>query len=193
MLKVGLTGNIGSGKTIVSKVFETLGISVFNADIEAKKLYYNENVKRDVSELLGKQVLDNKNNIDFKQLANIIFNDENKLKQLTAYIHPLVVEKYKQWLKTKLDLPFTIHESAIIFEYSLQSKFNKTICVTAPYQLRLQRVLERDNANKTEVEERMKNQMDEIIKVEKSDFVIINDEQKFIIPQVMEIYKKLIS
>lgn len=192
MLKVGLTGNIGSGKTTVSRIFETLGISVFNADIEAKNLYYEENVKLDISDFLGKEVLDTKHDIDFKKLASIIFNDEKKLKQLTSYIHPLVVEKYENWLLTKRSLAFTIHESAIIFEYSLQSKFDKIICVSAPYQLRLQRVLERDNANKTEVEERMNNQMDEKIKVENSDFVIINDEHKFIIPQVMDIFNKLI-
>lgn len=193
MLKVGLTGNIGSGKTTVSRVFETLGINIFYADIEAKNLYYNEYVKQDIITLIGEDVIDNNKNIDFKRLANIIFKDENKLKLLTSYIHPLVVGKYEDWLITKQNSPFTIHESAIIFEYSLQNKFDKTICVSAPYQLRLQRVLKRDNANKSEVEERMKNQIDEKTKVGLSDFVILNDEEKFIIPQVMDIYKELIS
>ncbi len=192
MLKVGLTGNIGSGKTTVSRVFETLGIKVFNADNEAKSLYYEENVKHDISKMLGKKVLDKNNNIDFKLLASVIFNDENKLKQLTSYIHPLVVKKYENWLISNPDLPFTIHESAIIFEYSLENKFDFVACVSAPYELRLQRVLKRDNSNKSEIEERMNNQMDETTKVKNSDFVIMNDEQSFIIPQVIDIYKKLI-
>lgn len=193
MLRIGLTGNIGSGKTTVSRVFETLGIKVFNADTETKKLYSIETVKLEVCRLFGNEILDENNNIDFKILANIIFNDENKLKKLTSYIHPLVVEKYENWLNSKQDVPFTIHESAIIFEYSLQNKFDFVICVSAPYELRLQRVLKRDNSNKQEVEERMSNQMDEKIKVERSDFVIINDEEHFLIPQVMDVYNKLNS
>jgi len=193
MLKIGLTGNIGSGKTTVSRVFESLGIKVFNADIEAKNLYYEENVKQDISKMFGKKVLDKNNNIDFKQLAGIIFNDETKLKQITSYIHPLVVKKYENWLISKQDLPFTIHESAIIYEYSLQNKFDFVICVSAPYELRLQRVLKRDKSNKSQIEERMNNQMDEKTKVKNSDFVIVNDEKKFIIPQVIDIYENLIS
>lgn len=193
MLKIGLTGNIGSGKSTVSSVFETLGIKVFNADNEAKNLYFEENVKQDISTMLGNKVLDKNNNIDFKLLAGIIFNDENKLKQLTSYIHPLVVKKYENWLISKQDLPFTIHESAIIYEYSLQNKFDFVICVSAPYELRLHRVMKRDNSIKSEIEARMNNQMDEKTKIKNSDFVIVNDEKSFIIPQVIDIYENLIS
>jgi len=193
MLRIGLTGNIGSGKTLVSRIFNTLGIGVFNADIETKNLYFENTIKDDLCKMFGHNILNNNNIVDLKKLGNIVFNDKSKLAELTSYIHPKVVSKYDAWTKTQIGKPFCIHESAIIFEYSLENKFDKIICVSAPYGLRLQRVLKRDKSKRPEVEIKMKNQLDEKIKVVKSDYVIINDGKEFIIPQVVEIHKHLIN
>jgi len=191
MIKLGLTGNIGSGKTTVSKVFESLGIPIFYADNEAKKLYSLDHVKERVLLLFGKSIINDLEEVDFRLLSDLVFNDKNKLKELTSIIHPLVFNNYHKWLETIQQEPYSIHESAIIYEYSQQKYFDKVICVTAPYELRVQRILERDNTSRDKVEERIRNQMTETEKISLSDFVIVNDEKSFIIKQVLKIHYNL--
>ena len=120
-----------------------------------------------------------------------MFNDKIKLKQLTNILHPLVFDKYNSWIDDNKNYPYTIHESAIIFEYSQQSLFDKTICVTAPYDLRIKRILERDKTDIIKVKKRIDNQMTESQKTNLSDIIINNDEKSFLIPQVLEIHNKL--
>ena len=191
MIKLGLTGNIGSGKTTVSKVFESLGVPIFYADKEAKKLYSLDPVKERVLLLFGKSTINDLGEIDFKLLSDIVFKDKNKLEQLTNIIHPLVFKNYHMWLETIQQQDYSIHESAIIYEYSQQKYFDKVICVSAPYELRVQRIIERDKTTLDKVEERIRNQMNETEKISLSDFVIVNDEKSFIIKQVMEIHNNL--
>ncbi|NOY49919.1 MAG: dephospho-CoA kinase [Chlorobi bacterium] len=190
MLKLGLTGNIGSGKSTVSRIFETLGVPVFYADTQAKKLYSNNEVKKLVVSRFGGEILTKLNEIDLKILAQIVFKDKSKLGALTDILHPMVFRKYDIWLKNHYSEPFTIHESAIIFEYTQQRHFDKIICVTAPYELRLKRVLNRDCIDEDTVKSRMGNQLGEHIKVSKSDLIIPNDEDSFLIPRVIDIYRK---
>ena len=191
MIKIGLTGNIGSGKTTVSKIFETLGVPLFYADNEAKALYNLDKVKTEMSSKFSKSIFHKSGNVNFKSLAAIVFNNKSKLKQLTNILHPLVFEKYHLWLEENQDTPYSIHESAIIFEYGQQKYFDKTICVIAPKPLRLKRVIERDGITPEKVYERMNNQMPEEQKVALSDFVIHNDGDSFLIPQVMNILKEI--
>ncbi len=190
MLKLGLTGNIGSGKSTVSRIFETLGVPVFYADTQAKKLYGESEVKKIVVARFGGEILNKLNNIDFKILAQIVFKDKSKLGALTDILHPMLLSKYNIWLKQHDSEPFTIHESAIIFEYSQQRYFDKIICVTAPYELRLKRVRNRDGIDEDTVKRRMENQLEEHIKASKSDFIIPNDQDSFLIPRVIDIYRK---
>jgi dephospho-CoA kinase len=191
MKKLGLTGNIGSGKSTVSRIFESLGIPVFYADKEAKALYQDLNTKKIITGIFGNHILNNASEIDFKLLADIVFNNKNKLKQLTNIIHPLVFEKYNNWINENSKADYSIHESAIIFEYSQQNHYYKTICVSSPLELRIGRVVSRDNSSIKLVKERINNQMLEIEKAKLSDFVIKNDNDSFLIPQVLEIHNIL--
>jgi dephospho-CoA kinase len=193
MLKLGLTGNIGSGKSTVSRIFETLGIPVFYADAEAKKLYRENGVKKLVVSEFGDKVLNDFEEVDFKSLAQIVFNDKLKLKALTDIIHPNLFLKYHTWNKLNDSRLFTIHESAIIFEYDQQAHFDKIICVTAPYRLRLNRVCKRDGIDEGMVKSRMHNQLGQGIKASKSDFIISNNEESFLIPQVLDLFERLMG
>jgi len=191
MLKIGLTGNIGSGKSTVCNIFATLGIPIFYADLEAKELYKEVVVKDKVKEFFGKGVFNSANEVDFKKLAAKVFSDQKKLDKLTSILHPRVFEKYHLWLSNHAASPYTLHESAIIFEYGQEKYFDKVICVTAPLDLRIQRVLERDKASIDQIKERVNNQMQEEIKAKLSDYLIANDGSKLLIPQIMGIHHKL--
>ena len=120
MLKVAVTGNIGSGKSTVSNIFKALGIPVFVADSEAKLLYEKEEVQQQVRQAFGSEVFDKDGNIDKKALADVIFNDTAALKLINEIIHPLTLNKYHEWLEINKDKPYTLHESAILFENNLQ-------------------------------------------------------------------------
>lgn len=187
MKKIGLTGNMGSGKSTVSLIFKAMGVPVFNADSEAKKLYADEDVKKKVEKLFGKSVITAANTVDFKKLANLIFNDTSALKTINGLIHPLTLTKFEQWLKQNENAPYIIHESAIIFENRLQGNFDKIINVSAPEETRIARICKRDSLDQDLIGERMKNQMTDEEKARLSDFVIINDGEEFLIPQILKI------
>ena len=191
MKKVAITGNIGSGKTTVSKIFNVLGVPVFYADIEARLLYLREDVKKLIKLNFGDFVFDDANEIDTKKLAAVIFSDRSKLKTINKIIHPLVFEKYEQWLSLYTDHPYTLHESAILFENKLEHHYDHVITVTAPAEIRIARILQRDGVDQKKVEARMIHQMDEAEKNERADFVVVNDGSKLLIPQVLQIDKKL--
>jgi dephospho-CoA kinase len=193
MKKIGLTGNIGSGKSTVSLIFNAMGIPVFNADIEAKKFYSEEHVKSKIENLFGKAVFTENGSIDFKKLADIIFNDKKSLQQVNALIHPLALRKYNDWLDKNKDADYTIHESAIIFENKLQNNFDMVITVSAPEEMRLSRIRKRDKLKPKLIRERMRNQMSENEKCKMSDFVIVNDGKKMLIPQIVEINKIILN
>ena len=191
MIKIGLTGNIGSGKTTVSKIFETLGVPVFYADNEAKALYGLDESKEQLITKFGSSVFDKSGKVNFKSIAEIVFNNKSKLEQLTSILHPLVFKRYHSWLEENQNAPYSIHESAIIFEYGQQKYFDKTICVTSPLDLRIERIICRDNTSVETVMQRINNQMDESEKINLSDFIITNNEHSFLIPQVFELHKTL--
>ncbi len=189
MIRVGLTGNIGSGKSIVAKVFETLNIPVFYSDIEAKKLYKNPVVKSAIIALLGKEILDHHGEIELKKLAQHLFSDKNKLKQIEAIIHPKVRTAHQNWLTHHKDSPYTIIESAILLKSELQEKVDKVIVVTAPKDIRIERVINRDNVSKEQVIQRINNQLKEEEMIRQADFIIYNDNQHLVLPQIMAIHK----
>ena len=191
MIKVAITGNIGSGKSTASKIFNVMGVAVFYADIEARLLYFREDVKQILKQQFGGLIFNNANEIDTKKLANIIFNDKSKLQKINQIIHPLVFERYKEWLEIHKDQFYTLHESAILFENKLEHHYDLIINVTAPPELRISRIMKRDGVERLKVEERIANQLSEAEKNKKSDFVIVNDGNQLLIPQVLKIDKTI--
>ncbi len=191
MKRVAITGNIGSGKSTVSRIFNVMGVPVFYADVEARQLYYREDLKQKLSLIFGDVIFDNSNEIDKKQLADIIFNDAAKLQIINNIVHPLVFEKYEQWLESHKNELYTLHESAILFENKLEQHYDFIITVTAPAELRISRIIQRDNIDREKVETRMIHQMSEAEKNKRADYIIVNDGSKLLIPQVLQIDKKL--
>ena len=193
MLKVGLTGNIGSGKTIVAGIFSTLGVPVFHADSEARKLFEKEAIKEDIRELFGPGVFTSAGEIIRSALAEIVFHDPVLLENLNQVIHPAVRQDYLLWCLQYAEQPYTLYEAAILFESGHYREMDKVICVTAPETLRIRRVMERDKISREEVERRIANQWEEEKKTALSDYVIRNDENMMVIGQVLKIHKELIQ
>ncbi len=187
MLKVGLTGSIGSGKTLVSKIFETMGVNVFYADNSAKALYENNKVKEKIVNVFGPSILTENNTIDKKAFAEIIFNDRSALKKINSIVHPLVMNDFVKWLVNHKNDPYILQEAAILFESDLSNEFDFIITVSAPEELRIERIMKRDNVNRDIVMSRIKNQWSDERKVRLADFVILNNETELVIPQVMRI------
>ncbi len=193
MIKVGLTGNIGSGKTTVTRLFEIIGIPVYNADLRGRAISQYPEVIHEIKTTFGFGVLDIDGLINRKALAAIVFKDPDRLQQLNAIIHPRVKADFIDWCNTHSVEPYVIQESAILFESGLNTMFDKTIMVTAPEKIKLERVMNRDNVSERDVLNRMANQWSDSRKVLLSDFAIINDGKTSLIEQVLSIHRILIS
>jgi dephospho-CoA kinase len=190
MIKLGVTGAIGSGKSVVCKIFEFMGIPVFHADHEGRRLLADDKaIQEKVISLFGAAVLTNKQ-LDRKKIADIVFNDEAKLKELNSIIHPAVRKSFADWV-SKQDFPLIIEEVAILFETGGDKLVDKTLVVTAPEDIRIKRAMERDGISEKEVRQRMNRQWSQEEKAAKADMVFVNDDKTLIIPQVLAKYKEL--
>ena len=187
---IGLTGGIGSGKSTIAEIFTTLKIPVFNSDLEAKQLYSHPEVKQQIITLFG-NVYNSENQLDKKALANIVFNDDKKLQQLNNIIHPAVKKLFDTWVNKNNHAPILIKEAAILIESGAAKQVDKIIVVTAPKKERIKRVMQRDNVAEKEVVARMNKQLPEEKLIAQADFIIKNDNKQLVIPQVLEILKKL--
>ncbi|MBX2985278.1 MAG: dephospho-CoA kinase [Bacteroidia bacterium] len=191
MLKVGITGGIGSGKSTVSAVFVSLGIPFYNADARAKWLTeHHPDIVREIIALFGNQAYAF-GSYNRKYIASLVFNDTDKLLQLNQIIHPRVEADYKQFCEEHKDTLYTLKEAAILFESGSYKLLDKTIMVLADKELRIRRVCKRDNISREDVLKRMEKQMPDEEKVKLADFVIKNNLQDMIIPQVIELHKQL--
>jgi dephospho-CoA kinase len=192
MIIVGLTGGIGSGKTTISKYFESLGIPVYIADVEAKGLMSRSKIiKRQLGLLFGELAYkDGELNRSF--LASKIFTDKTLLLKMNAIVHPKVVSHFKRWLK-KQDAPYVIKEAAIIFENKSENQYDYIITVIAVEDLRIQRVMKRDNASKEKIKAIIKNQLSDAEKIKKSDFVIRNNSLDSANRDVNEIHHQILE
>ena len=189
---VGLTGGIGSGKTIVTKLFNKLGVPVYIADLEAKKLMNTSKViKRKLIQLFGVEAYKNKK-INKPYLANKIYNDKDLLLKMNAIVHPKVKSHFKRWL-TKQDFPYIIKEAAILFENESYKECDFVVTVLAPVETRIQRVIERDNSSKKKVLAIMKNQWIDDEKVKLSNFVINNSNLFQTEKKVEVLHKKILK
>jgi len=192
MLKVGLTGGIGSGKTTVAKIFEVLGIPVYYADAEAKQLMNTHPLLiEEIKRLFGNDAYEN-GILNRAYIAEKVFNDKQKLQKLNAIVHPYTIEHGKKWMNEQ-HAPYAIKEAALIFESGIQGEFDKIIGVFAPNALRVQRAMERDGISYEQVMERIQHQIDDDIKIKLCDDVIINDEQKMLVPQVLALHEKILQ
>ena len=192
MLKIGLTGGLGSGKTTVARIFEVLGIPVYYAD-EASKRLMNEDeaVKIAVKKTFGNDVYKD-DKLDRKYLADIVFNDEGKLKMLNSIVHPATIMDAGNWIKNQT-APYIIKEAALLFESGSDKNLDYVIGVQSPLALRMQRAMQRDQISEKEIMSRINRQMDEEKKLQLCDFIIVNDEEQMIIPQVLELHQKFMK
>ncbi|MFS8083062.1 MAG: dephospho-CoA kinase [Ginsengibacter sp.] len=192
MLKVGLTGGMGSGKTTVARIFQVMGIPVFYADAEAKKLMEEDFVLREnIINALGTESYTG-SQPNRKYMAQQVFSDPEKLTILNSLIHPAIIAQAEKWMKCQSS-PFAIKEAAILFESNSHKKLDFVIGVESPEDLRISRSIERDNLSKDQVKSRMARQMSQVEKMKLCDFVIINDERHSLIEQVLSIYNILLN
>ncbi len=192
MIIVGLTGGIGSGKTTILKYFEAFGIPVYIADTEAKALMNRSKViKRKLIDLFGKSAYED-GKLNRPYLASKIFNDQMLLSKMNSIVHPKVASHFKRWLK-KQEAPYIIKEVAIIFENNLESNYNYIITVVADEDLRIERVMKRDDASKDKILSIISNQLPDAEKIKKSDFVITNNDLSSAMTQVNEIHQQILQ
>ena len=191
MIKVGITGGIGSGKSTVCKVFKGLGIPVFEADIVAKQLMTsNPEIRQALTKAFGTAVYLPDGTIDRKYLAGLVFNNESLLAKLNGIVHPVVLKEFDEWCRTK-QTPYILHEAAILFESGFYKMMDKIIAVVTDEEERIQRVMKRDGATIELVRQRIQNQMSDAERIKLADFVISNNDNELIIPQILTIDKKI--
>ena len=193
LLKVGVTGGIGSGKSTVCKMFMVLGIPVYDADSRAKILMAGDPVLiAAIKKAFGEEAYHRDGSVNRGHLSEKIFRDPEALQKMDRLVHPRVAGDFERWAARQKGVPYIIKEAALLFESGSYKMLDKVIAVTAPEPLRIRRVLLRDHhRTRNQVEEIIRNQMPERKKAEMADFVIINDEHHFLIDQVLKIHELL--
>ncbi|MBO7528821.1 MAG: dephospho-CoA kinase [Bacteroidales bacterium] len=190
MKKIGITGNIGSGKSYVCKMFENLGIPVFYSDDETKKLYLIPSVKTLIINRFGNEVYFEDGTLNRKLLSYHLFKNEEAMKFIESVLYPALNQHFDEWCEQQTT-PYVLYESAILFEKNYEKFFDKIIFVSAAESIRLQRVMKRDDCSEENVRSRMRLQLNEETKISRADFVIYNDGIKAVEPQVEAINKLL--
>lgn len=190
---VGLTGGIGSGKSVIGMIISDLGYPVFDSDLCGKQLLTeNANVVKKITLLFGAKILSENGQPDRKKIAQRVFNNSRELEELNAIIHPEVNREFQTWKKAQIS-PFVVRESALLFETGFYKESYKNILVSCPVELRIARVMKRNSISREAVLERMKNQAPEEEKTKLADYIIVNDEKNAVLPQVWHIIKQLQS
>lgn len=191
MVKLGITGGIGSGKSTISEIFTLLGVPVYVSDLESKRIVEQSPiVKEKLTALFGEELYRN-GVLDKAKLANYIFNDKEKLEKVNAIIHPEVETDFGQWLARNKQYPILAQEAAILFESGFNKLMDKVVMVYTPLELRIQRTMLRDKMPYDKVVERIRNQMSDEEKIKLSDFTIVNDGTLSIIEQVSNVIHKI--
>lgn len=192
MIRVGLTGGIGSGKSTVARIFEILGVPVYYADTAAKKLMHTDPaLRKQIIDAFGKTAYTG-DILNRQYLAQEVFNNQEKLAVLNNLVHPATIRDAEEWM-AKQTTAYTIKEAALIFESGSDKHLNYTIGVTAPLELRIKRTMLRDKISREEVLKRIQQQMDENEKIKRCNFIVHNDEVQPVLPQVLSLHKKLLE
>ncbi len=189
---IGLTGGIGSGKTTIANYIKSLGVPVYIADDEAKKLLYDATIQEQLKLVFGETIFEN-SILSKEKLSKIVFNDASKLKSLNSIIHPAVKAHFEKWLENYKEEPLIVKEAAILFESGSDKDCDAVITVIATLDDRITRVKSRDNISKEDVLSRMNNQWTDEMRMEKSDYVIDNIDLAKTFAQVDEILKKIVN
>lgn len=193
MLKIGITGGIGSGKSTVARIFSLLGVPVYYADDAAKTIMQTDDLLiQQVKAHFGEQMYDGNNVLDRAALGKIVFNDKDKLELLNSLVHPATIRHSDEWADRQTS-PYVLKEAALLFESGSFQYLDKCIGVSAPQPLRILRVMKRDNISRNDVLARMHKQIDDSIKMKLCDYVIRNDEQEMVIPQVLALHETLLQ
>ena len=190
MLKIGLTGGIGSGKTTVAQIFEALAIPVYYADQAARDLMNQDpELKKKIISAFGPAAYKN-GDLDRSYLGTMVFADAEKLAVLNSFVHPVTLRDAAEWMKNQ-KTAYAIKEAALIFEAGLENFFDYIIGVTAPESLRIERVMKRDHATAENILQRIGQQMNEDEKMSRCNFIIVNDNKQALLPQVLKIHEIL--
>ena len=195
MLKIGITGGIGAGESTVAGIFKVLGVPVFDADATAKNILNTDSVLREqIAATFGSETYKN-GLLDKKYLATLVFNNPDQLAKLNALVHPATIEAANIWAKhcEEQGSPYILKEAALLFEAGTNIGLDFIIGVTAPVEMRIARVMERDHVTREEVLKRMKHQLDDTEKMKRCNFVIDNNEVSLVIPQVLALHARFIS
>ncbi len=191
-IKVGITGGIGTGKSFVSRIFKTLGVPFYDADLEAKLMMTKSpQVREALVRTFGSQTYFEDGSLNRRYLSDQVFNDSEKLTLLNSIVHPAVIQDSVDW-SNRQHAPYILKEAALLYESGSYKNLDYTILVTAPEELRIQRVMQRDNVDREEVLRRMVKQMPEEEKLQYADFLIHNDENIPLLPQVLAVHNALI-
>jgi dephospho-CoA kinase len=194
-LMIGITGGIGSGKSIVCKVFSSLGIPIYDADSRAKKLMTTDGILiSQIKKEFGDLSYQEGGALNREFLSKTVFNDEERLQKLNGLVHPRVAEDSAKWMRSNTNYPYLIKEAALLFESGSYQTLDKIIVVRAPEEVRVQRVLKRDrNRTESDIRKIIRNQLSEEEKINRADYVIQNDETVLVIPQVLKLHEQFIS
>jgi len=192
MLKIGLTGGMGSGKSTVAKIFELLNVPVYYADIASKRLYHTDKeLMADLKKHFGSSIYTN-DQLNRSKLAELVFNNPEQLELLNSLVHPPTIRDAEEWMLQQT-APYVIKEAALIFESGSATGLDYVIGVKAPLPIRTKRVMDRDAVTREQVLARMSRQMDEEIKMRLCDFIINNNEQELVLPQVLELHSQFLA
>ncbi|WP_347840206.1 dephospho-CoA kinase [uncultured Draconibacterium sp.] len=190
-LKIGITGGIGSGKSVICRVFKQLGTPVFEADVWAKQLVNTHaDIKTRLIDWYGTDIYTSNGTIDRKKLAGIIFNNQLELEKVNNLIHPVVRQEFLSWAENQ-ESPYVIHEAAILFESGFYKMMDYNILVSAPEKVRIERVMKRDKVNAAIVKERINKQWTDEQKRPLANVELVTNDKNLLIPQILKIDKQL--
>jgi len=193
-LQVGITGGIGSGKSLVCKIFQCLGVPVYDADSRAKSLMTTDGILiQQIKKEFGDLSYDGQGNLNRKYLSEVVFGNQQKLNVLNSLVHPRVGVDYTQWVDANKALPYVLKEAALLFESGSYQQLDCVVVVSAPEDLRVQRVLKRDNRTEQQIRDIIKTQLSEEDKKSRANAIITNDEQQLVIPQVLALHHRFRS
>lgn len=193
MLKIGITGGIGSGKTTVCKVFELLGVPVFYADDVAKSLMYTDPVlKSEILKAFGENSYSKNGDLNRSYISSIVFNDKHELEKLNSLVHPAVFRAFDNWVLSQKEASYVIKEAALLYESDAYKMCDQSILVISPIETRISRVKARDGISAEDIQLRMNRQLSDEQKMKFADHILNNDEKQLLIPQIIQLHQQFL-